>query len=159
VNSRDSTDPTWRVTATGGDSSVRDWLDKSRDSEEVAAARWMEEAAPNSAFSVERRGAAGRGDHVVAEISVRAADADAAERLARSLFDQALPSVTFTEVVAVPDMEDRVHRYPGHCSFCGKPRDEVRKLVAFPGAAICDECVRMATESMEYEFPAESSQD
>ena len=149
----DSTDPIWRVTAEGSDSSVRDWLDKSREREEVAAVRWMEKAAPNSGLSIERRGTAGRWDHVVAEVSVQAADAETAERLAASRFDQALPTVTFTEMAAVPDIEDGVHRYPGHCSFCGKPRDEVRKLVAFPDAAICDECVKMATESMEYEIP------
>jgi hypothetical protein len=159
MTSGDSTDPTWRATAKGDDSSVRDWLDESREREQVAAATWMEKAAPNSALSIERRGDTGRGDHVVAEISVPAADAEAAERLARSLFDQALPSVTFTEAAAVPDTEDRVQRYPGHCAFCGKSRDEVRKMVAFPGAAICDECVKIATKSMEYEFPAESSHD
>ena len=27
------------------------------------------------------------------------------------------------------------------CSFCGKPRNEVRKLLAAPRAYICNECV------------------
>ncbi|BED93138.1 MAG: ATP-dependent Clp protease ATP-binding subunit ClpX [Candidatus Paraimprobicoccus trichonymphae] len=27
------------------------------------------------------------------------------------------------------------------CSFCGKPQDDVRKLVAGPGVCICDECI------------------
>jgi ATP-dependent Clp protease ATP-binding subunit ClpX len=27
------------------------------------------------------------------------------------------------------------------CSFCGKPRDEVKKLIAAPKAYICNECV------------------
>ena len=78
-----------------------------------------------------------------------AADAEAAEHIARSLLDHALPTVTFTEVAAVLDTKDRVHRYPGHCSFCGKPRNEVTKLVAFPGAAICDECVELAVEIIQ----------
>jgi hypothetical protein len=30
-----------------------------------------------------------------------------------------------------------------HCSFCGKPRDEVAKLIAGPGITICDECVEL----------------
>ena len=128
----DSVDPMWRVIAKGSDSSVRDWLDRSLEREEVAAARWMENAAPNSAFSVGRGAAAGRGHDVVAEISVGAADADEAARLARSLFDQALPTVTFTEVAAVPDTKDRVHGYPGHCSFCGKPRNEAGNWLPSP---------------------------
>lgn len=28
-----------------------------------------------------------------------------------------------------------------HCSFCGKGRNDVRKLIAGPGVNICDECV------------------
>jgi ADP-ribose pyrophosphatase len=32
------------------------------------------------------------------------------------------------------------------CSFCGKARAEVRKLVAGPGAYICDECVELCVE-------------
>lgn len=27
------------------------------------------------------------------------------------------------------------------CSFCGKPRNEVKKLIAAPKAYICNECV------------------
>jgi hypothetical protein len=30
-----------------------------------------------------------------------------------------------------------------HCSFCGKPRDEVAKLIAGPGITICDQCVEL----------------
>jgi hypothetical protein len=30
------------------------------------------------------------------------------------------------------------------CTFCGKPQDEVRKLIAGPGAYICDGCVELA---------------
>ena len=26
------------------------------------------------------------------------------------------------------------------CSFCGKPQNRVRKLIAGPGVYICDEC-------------------
>ena len=32
------------------------------------------------------------------------------------------------------------------CSFCGKPQDEVRKLVAGPAINICDECVAICNE-------------
>ena len=32
------------------------------------------------------------------------------------------------------------------CSFCGKSRDEVNKLIAGPGVYICDECVKICDE-------------
>ncbi len=32
------------------------------------------------------------------------------------------------------------------CSFCGKPRDQVRRLIAGPGVYICDECVLLCQE-------------
>jgi ATP-dependent Clp protease ATP-binding subunit ClpX len=28
------------------------------------------------------------------------------------------------------------------CSFCGKSYEDVKRLIAGPGVAICDECVR-----------------
>lgn len=35
------------------------------------------------------------------------------------------------------------------CSFCTKPREAVRKLVAGPGVYICDECVRACGELLD----------
>jgi ClpX C4-type zinc finger len=32
------------------------------------------------------------------------------------------------------------------CSFCGKGRDQVRRLVAGPGVYICDRCVALCNE-------------
>lgn len=32
------------------------------------------------------------------------------------------------------------------CSFCGKPQDEAKKLVAGPGVCICDECVNLCVD-------------
>ena len=32
------------------------------------------------------------------------------------------------------------------CSFCGKPQDQVRRIVAGPGVYICDECVSLCQE-------------
>jgi ATP-dependent Clp protease ATP-binding subunit ClpX len=37
------------------------------------------------------------------------------------------------------------------CSFCGKPRDEVRRLVAGPGVFICTDCVRLSSEILAIE--------
>ena len=45
------------------------------------------------------------------------------------------------------------------CSFCGKQRSEVRKLIAGPNVYICNECVELCREivqeDMRYEQPAE----
>ena len=41
-----------------------------------------------------------------------------------------------------------------HCSFCGKPQSEVRRLVAGPGVYICDECIQMCSELID-EMPME----
>ena len=38
------------------------------------------------------------------------------------------------------------------CSFCNKTQDQVRKLIAGPGAYICDECVEICTEIIEEEL-------
>lgn len=35
------------------------------------------------------------------------------------------------------------------CSFCGKPRDQVKKLVAGPGVYICNECISLCNEILE----------
>ncbi|MGI6344890.1 MAG: ATP-dependent Clp protease ATP-binding subunit ClpX [Bacillota bacterium] len=37
------------------------------------------------------------------------------------------------------------------CSFCGKPQEQVRKLVAGPGVYICDECIELCMEIVEEE--------
>ena len=33
-----------------------------------------------------------------------------------------------------------------YCSFCGKSRDEVRKLIAGPTVSICDECIDLCND-------------
>lgn len=44
------------------------------------------------------------------------------------------------------------------CSFCGKPQEQVRKLIAGPGGAyICDECVDICSEIIEEEFEEEET--
>lgn len=32
------------------------------------------------------------------------------------------------------------------CSFCGKPQEQVRTLMAGPGVSMCDECITFGTE-------------
>ena len=45
------------------------------------------------------------------------------------------------------------------CSFCGKSQEQVRKLVAGPGAYICDECIELCNEIIEEEIGDESELD
>ena len=35
------------------------------------------------------------------------------------------------------------------CSFCGKPQDQVKKLIAGPDVYICDECVGLCTDIID----------
>jgi hypothetical protein len=37
------------------------------------------------------------------------------------------------------------------CSFCGKGKDKVRRLVAGPGVFICDQCVQLCNQVLESE--------
>ena len=41
------------------------------------------------------------------------------------------------------------------CSFCNKPQEQVRKLIAGPNAYICDECVEICSEIINEEFEDE----
>ena len=45
------------------------------------------------------------------------------------------------------------------CSFCGKPQDQVRKLIAGHGVYICDECVSLCSEIIEEEFELDEAVD
>src|SRR5262245_13744610 len=42
------------------------------------------------------------------------------------------------------------------CSFCGKSRAEVKKLVAGPGVYICDSCVFVCKSVLDKEFRSEA---
>ncbi len=39
------------------------------------------------------------------------------------------------------------------CNFCGKSKDQVRKLVAGPGVFICDQCIELCNEVIHTEGP------
>ena len=41
---------------------------------------------------------------------------------------------------------------PLKCSFCGKPQNRVRKLIAGPGVYICDECIGVCSSILEDEL-------
>ncbi|MCR5215478.1 MAG: ATP-dependent Clp protease ATP-binding subunit ClpX [Lachnospiraceae bacterium] len=46
------------------------------------------------------------------------------------------------------------------CSFCNKPQDEVKKLIAGPnGTYICDDCVGVCAEILQEEFSFEDEQE
>lgn len=38
------------------------------------------------------------------------------------------------------------------CSFCNKPQDQVRRLIAGPGVYICDECIELCSDIITEEF-------
>ena len=38
-----------------------------------------------------------------------------------------------------------------YCSFCGKPQNSVKKIVAGPGVYICDECITLCNSILEEE--------
>ncbi len=38
------------------------------------------------------------------------------------------------------------------CSFCGKPQDQVRRLIAGPNVYICNECIELCKEIIDEEF-------
>ncbi len=100
------------MTANGRDSAIRDSADAAWGrSEAVAAHRWVEQVAPDSGFSITRRGAPGRRDDVEAAVTVQAADVAAAEDLARSMLAHALPSVAFAGVVAEPLTASHIATY------------------------------------------------
>jgi len=44
------------------------------------------------------------------------------------------------------------------CSFCGKNRDEVRKLIAGPTVYICDECIDLCNDIMADEWEEEKAE-
>src|SRR5437762_1453585 len=52
----------------------------------------------------------------------------------------------------------RTTRVQYHCSFCGKNQDQVRRLIAGPGAVyICDECVDLCREIIDEETGSATS--
>ena len=44
------------------------------------------------------------------------------------------------------------------CSFCGKPQESVKKIIAGPGVYICDECIGVCQEIIEDEFYEEDEE-
>ena len=45
------------------------------------------------------------------------------------------------------------------CSFCGKPQNKVRKLIAGPGVYICDECIGICSSILEEELGMNTALD
>lgn len=45
------------------------------------------------------------------------------------------------------------------CSFCGKPQDQVKKLIAGPEVYICDECVDLCNQILDEEFLENKDKD
>ena len=49
------------------------------------------------------------------------------------------------------DSGEAIKRRSWRCSFCGKGKDSVRRLVAGPGVFICDQCVLLCNEGLQSE--------
>ena len=45
------------------------------------------------------------------------------------------------------------------CSFCGKPQEQVKKLIAGPNVYICDECVEICADIVEEEYEEEEAEE
>ncbi len=45
------------------------------------------------------------------------------------------------------------------CSFCGKPQDQVKRLIAGPNVYICNECIELCKEIIDEEFVDELDYD
>jgi ClpX C4-type zinc finger len=164
VTSSASSFPRWRVTAKGRTSAAPSDPKALWEKGEIAnAALWAEALAPASEFTVERYGTQRPKDDPVASVRltvrVNATDASDAERIVRLLLDEAMPSVTFTQVFA----EQITGRYVAGahsepvCSFCGKTQRQVKSLIAGPGVYICDECVELAVEIIQEDAPPPKS--
>jgi ATP-dependent Clp protease ATP-binding subunit ClpX len=52
-------------------------------------------------------------------------------------------------VIAYAKDEVRNRDYPFYCSFCGKRKDEVRRMIAGPTVFICNECVSICSEIID----------
>lgn len=143
----------WHVTGAGRDPEARNIDGRAAMKQAAEAHQLVEQQWPGSGFAVERRGDEA-GDSVIADVTVPADDAFDAQRLARWVFDHALPTVTFTEMNAVPVGDTGGTPSPAiACSFCGRTQRQVEKLIAGPGVYICDECVAFMVEIMREEFP------
>ena len=60
------------------------------------------------------------------------------------------PSIAISSVEKI--MSDDKHDINLECSFCGKKRNDVRKLIAGPDAYICNECVSISNKIINEEF-------
>ena len=46
-----------------------------------------------------------------------------------------------------------------NCSFCNKPQDEVKRLIAGPDVYICDECIALCNEIVAHDDATDKAQD
>ena len=44
------------------------------------------------------------------------------------------------------------------CSFCGKPQDQVKKLIAGKNVYICDECVKLCADLVSEEYDMDNAE-
>jgi ClpX C4-type zinc finger len=164
VTSSESSISRWRVSAKGHASAATSDPKALWEKGEMAnAALWAETLVPGSELTVDWFGTQRpEGDSVAAvrmTVTVNAVDASEAERTVRVLFEQAMPKVTFSQILAEQITGRYVEgvRSEPMCSFCGKTQRQVKKLIAGPGVYICDECVELAVEIIQEDVDPNSS--
>jgi ATP-dependent Clp protease ATP-binding subunit ClpX len=59
--------------------------------------------------------------------------------------------LTFGKVFKRKDSLEASKRRLWRCSFCGKGKDKIRRLVAGPGVFICGQCVQLCNEVLQSE--------
>lgn len=60
------------------------------------------------------------------------------------------PAIGRSDCAGSMTKKDDRRRYV-RCSFCGKGQDQVRKLIAGPGVFICDQCIALCQEALDYD--------
>ena len=68
----------------------------------------------------------------------------------------AVAALTAVTVRLQMGRRERVPKGEPSCSFCGKDRDQVRKLIAGPTCFICDECIDLCNDIIAEEQDKES---
>jgi len=73
--------------------------------------------------------------------------AKALERIAELL--ELHPEIKFQRDLRDAEEPRRDRNLRDHCSFCGRGKDQVTKLIAGPGVYICDACTTLCMEILE----------
>ena len=54
-----------------------------------------------------------------------------------------LYDINYSSLDSINIESKQTYKKQVRCSFCGKPQDSVRRIIAGPGVYICDECIEV----------------